>query len=142
MAERARATQLPGSVTASAATPAIGATTSDEVVVWQNTTGASVEITGVTFCPDTAVTGAATNNMTLQLRNKGTAGTSTTAVTTIKTYASGTDILIFDQDALTVTSTTADAVIDNGETVALNKAENGTGLALPAGTVTIAFKYV
>ena len=142
MAERSSVTQLPGTHTAAVATPAIGATTSDEVVVWQNRTGASVIITGVNFCPDTAVTGAATNNMALSVRNKGTAGTSTTVVTTLKTYASGTDIAAFDQDVLTVTSTAADATIDNGESIALNKTENGTGLALPAGTLTIEYKFV
>ncbi len=142
MAESPRLTELGGTVSVQAATVAIGATTSDEVAVWTNNTGQKVRVTGFGFLPETAVTGAATNNMALQARNKGTAGTGTTGITAVKTYASGVDIAAFVEDALVLATTLTDRDVDINETVALDKTENGTGLALPAGIATITYQYI
>ncbi len=49
------------------------------------------KITRATWIPDAAVTGAATNNFALAVRNEGTDGTGTTAPTSTKTYGDGTD---------------------------------------------------
>ncbi len=141
MVERARITQLPGTHTMQAVVASIAAATSDEVLVWTNNTGATVTIKQAGFVPDTAVTGDDTNNFILQFRNKGTLGTSTTGVTSTKTYATGTDMTAFVDDTLTLSTTSADLDIDDGETVALNKTETGTGLVLPAGVATLTFQY-
>lgn len=123
------------------ATALIVATADDELVVWSNKTGRTVKITAAGFIPETKLTGAATNNLTLQFRNKGLLGTGTDGITDIKTYASGTDAEDFVEDALVLSSTAADLLVADGEVVALNKVENGTGLELPAGVAVIRFEY-
>ena len=140
-AKRPRKTQLPGVESVSVAIPAIALGTDGEQVVWTNKTGATVRITAVTYTPEAAVTGNTTNNLTLQLRNKGTAGSGTTAVTAVKTYATGTDLTAFVPDALVISTTAVDRDIDVDETVALNKVETGSGLILPEGVVTLEFEY-
>lgn len=141
MAERPRKTQLPGTDSVTVAIPEIALGTSGEQVVWTNKTGAKVRLTAVTYTPEAAVTGDDTNNLILQLRNKGTAGSGTTAVTATKEYDTGTDLTAFVPDALAVATTAADRDIDVDETVALNKTETGSGLILPEGIVTLEFQY-
>ncbi len=141
MAERPRGTTLPGTYTTTVAIPSIALGTSGEQVVWTNKLGATVRITAVTYTPEAAVTGNTTNNLTLQLRNKGLLGSSTTAVTAVKTYATGTDLTAFLADALVISTTAANLDIDVNETVALNKAETGSGLILPEGVVTLEYQY-
>ncbi len=142
MAERPRGTQLPGTYSVSVAVPTVALGSDDEQVIWTNKTGATVRITAVTVTPETAVTGNTTNNLILQLRNKGVLGTGTTGVTAAKTYATGVDLTAFVPDALVIAATAADRDIDVNESVALNKTETGSGLALPEGVVTLEFQYV
>ncbi len=141
MVTKPASTSLDGEHPVQIRTPAIGATTSDEVLVWRNNTGRTVRISKAGFSPDTALTGAATNNLTLQFKSKVAAGTAKLNVTAIKTYASGTDIAQFAEDELVVSSTIADLLVLNGECVTLDKAENGTGLALPAGIATLEYTF-
>ena len=141
MAERSRLSQLPGTHFAQAHVLASAATNDDEQPVWTNKHNATVRITSVGFIPDADITGAATNNFIVQLRNKGVLGTSTTGVTALKTFDSGTDADGFLEDAQTLSTTDADLDIDAGETVAWNKTENGTGLDMPAGIVTIGYQF-
>lgn len=142
MVDRSKLSQLPGVHTVQAVIDIVALGSDDEQIVWKNNTGASVKITEAAFQGDAAHTGAATNNMILQFRNKGTLGTSTTGVTATKTYASGVDLTAFVSDALVLSTTAADLIIDDGETVALNKTENGTGLASPKGVATLTYEFV
>ena len=141
MAKRSKITQMAGphSLILNVKTVALGA--DDELVLMPNRSGAKMGILSVQYTPDTAVTGNTTNTLKLQVRNKGTAGSGTTGVTAIKTYATGTDLTAFKGDALVMSSTDADTKLDIDETLSLNKTEAGTGLALPAGQVTITFEY-
>ncbi len=131
-----------GDIPVQAVVASIGATTADTVVVWTNNTGRQVKITAAGYIADTDVTGADTNNMALQFQNRGTLGTGTTGITDVKTYDSGTDLVDFVEDALTLSTTAADLLVDIDETVALDKTENGTGAALPAGVATLKFQFV
>lgn len=115
--------------------------TTDEFLVFANSTGRTVRITSVVYTPDAAVTGNDTNNFIFQCRNKGTDGTGTTGVTSAKTYDTGTDIAAFDQDTLTLSTTAADTDIDDGEVVAINRTVSGSGLTSPQGIVTLQFEY-
>lgn len=142
MAERSRGTQLSGTYTLHIPVNTIALGTSEEAALFTSAFGASIQVTAVSITGKDAVTGDATNNLALQIRNKGTAGTGTTAVTDVKTYAASVDIVAFKEDALVVSTTVADATIDDGETVSINKTENGTGLAMPEGTINISYKYV
>jgi len=47
----------------------------------------------------------------------------------------------FVEDALVLSTTTADLQVANGEVVTLDKSENGTGLALPAGVASLQYKF-
>lgn len=134
-------TSVGGNHSAQAVILTIANTVSNEVTVWINNTGQTARVTQASFIPEDALTGAATNNLTLQFRNKGLVGTGTTGITAIKTYASGTDIAAFDEDALVLSTTLTELDVAAGEVVALNKAENGTGLTLPAGIASLTFQF-
>lgn len=97
-------------------------------------------ITGVTWIPAAAVTGAATNNFALQAKNTGLLGAGTTAVTTAKTYASGTNSVALSPEALTLSSTAADLNMAAGEVLTLVRTVNGTGLASPHGHIEISYR--
>jgi len=98
-------------------------------------------ITGIQWVPAAAVAGAATNNFALAAQNAGQAGAGTTALTTTKTYASGTDSVANDAEDLTLTATTADLDLASGDVVKLVRTVNGTGLAMPDGLVRVLFKF-
>lgn len=142
MAERPRVTQLPGtqSKDASVITVALGTDLDQEI--WTNKTGAPVEITAVTFTPDAAHSGAATNNMTLGVVNKELLGVGTVIVAPQKAFVSGIDLVAFKPDDIPVSTTAADVRVETGEVLAFSKVENGTGLAQPAGLVTIEYRFL
>lgn len=94
-------------------------------------------VTEAYFIPDSAITGHTTNNMTLQLTNRGSAGAGTTAVASLA-FTSGVNGTAFDAKALTV-DTALDEVAA-GDVLSLDKAEAGTGLALPAGKAVVVLR--
>ncbi len=142
MAERSRGSQLPGTYSKEVANPKVAAGTADTLSVWKNKTGATVKITGVGFVPDTAITGDDTNYMTLKLINKELNGAGTVEVTAAKSYTSGVDVTNFTEDSLTLSTTAANLLVDNGEVLALDKAEAAAGMDLPAGIIVLTFQYV
>lgn len=95
------------------------------------------KVVGVSWIPQAAVTGAATNNFALAAQNRGAAGTGTTALTATKTYDNGVNSVAHDEEALTLSATAADLLVAEGDVLALVRTVNGTGLAGPAGTVEI-----
>ena len=142
MAERPRATQLSGAQSASGAVITVALGTDLDQEIWANKTGAPVEITAVTFTPDAAHTGAATNNMTLGVVNKELLGVGTVIVAPQKAYVSGVDLVAFQSDDIPVSTTAANKRVEIDEVLAFSKVENGTGLAQPAGLVTIEYKFL
>ena len=142
MAERSRVTQLPGAVVKHVAVPTFTGTAADEVLVYSNQDGAKLKIISAGYIPDEAVTGAATNNFALQFKSKTAAGATDKNITSVKTYASGTDMVQFDQDNLTLSTTAADLEVVNGGAITLDITKNGTGLALPAGLAVVTFQYL
>lgn len=142
MAERPRKTTLPGTDSVTVAIPTIALGSDDDQVVWTNKTGAKVRMTKVTVTPEDSVTGNDTNNLKLQLRNKGLLGVGSVGVTGVKEYDTGTDLTAFKPDELVLSSTLTERDVDVDETVALNKTETGSGLPLPQSVVTLEFQYV
>lgn len=144
MAERSKYTLMPGTYVENRAVASLANTVSDEVFVWENKTGATVEVTGLRFIPDTAVTGAATNNFALQFINQGSTGTLATGLSTVRTFASGTDIPVFKADSQTLAGAAGAAtmLVADGSVITLDKTENGTGLTMPAGAASISYKFV
>lgn len=95
-------------------------------------------ITAVRWIPKVAVTGAATNNFALQVVDTGPAGAGTGAVTTVKTYASGTNSVALTPEAFTIGAAPNVAA---GDVVSLARTVNASGLASPAGILEVQFRY-
>lgn len=102
---------------------------------------ANITVVAVTWIPNAAVTGANTNNFSLQIQNRGSAGVATTAITAVKTYALATDSVAHDSEPLTLSTTAANLDVADGDVVAVVRAVNGSGLASPDGLLEIDFRY-
>lgn len=107
---------------------------SDDTVLAQSPYAGTV--TAVQYVPEAAITGAATNNRTVSLVNKGQAGSGTTVVATL-TFASGTNATANNEVSLTLSSTAADLVVAEGDTLQWRSIANGTGLADPGGIARV-----
>ena len=142
MGERSRASQLPGTVSEQTRFILVALGTAVDQLAWKNNTGATVKITGAGVIFDAAVTGADTNNFAIGIVNKELAGSGSVAVTSVTTYASGTDAVAFVEEPLTLSGTAANLLIADGEVVVMSKTENGSGLEMPAGLVVLRFQYV
>lgn len=142
MAKRSKVSQLPGAHIASTNVNTVALGSDDDQVVWQNKTGHAVAVEEVVYTPDTDVTGNTTNTLILRLLNRLSTGASASNVTALKTYATGTDLTAFVADTLVVSSTAADVRVEDEECLILQKTEAGTGLALPAGVVTITYVFI
>jgi len=93
-------------------------------------------VTEVKYIAEAAVTGAATNNRTVSLVNKGQAGAGTTTVASL-TFASGTNAVANDDTTVTLSGTAANLVVAEGDTLQWRSVANGTGLADPGGLIRI-----
>lgn len=94
-------------------------------------------VSGVTYSPDTVLTGANTESRTLVLVNKGQAGAGTTVVAT-KAFVSTVNAAADDLTAITLSVTAADLVVAEGDVLAWQSTHVGaTGLADPGGMVTV-----
>lgn len=93
-------------------------------------------VSAVQYVPEAAITGAATNNRTLSLVNKGQDGTGTTTIATL-TFGSGTNAAANNEVALTLSSTAADLVVAEGDTLLWRSVHNATGIADPGGLARV-----
>lgn len=98
----------------------------------------ALTVTAVRWIPHAAVIGAAINNFALQAVNKGTAGAGSGAVSTVTTFASGTNASANVPVALAIGAAPSLAV---GEVLALSRTVNGTGLASPGGVCEVTYRY-
>ena len=142
MAKRSKVSQLPGAHLASTNVNTVALGSDDDQVVWHNKTGHAVAIEEVVYTPDTDVTGNTTNTLILRLLSRLTTGAAGKNVTALKTYDTGTDLTAFVADTLVVSATADDVRVEDGECLILQKTEDGTGLALPAGVVTIVYNFI
>lgn len=94
-------------------------------------------VTGITIVPQATLTGAATDNKTLSLINKGLTGGDTRVAAT-KTFALTTDVATaFDETSLTVSGTAANVAVVAGDVLALSQIKVGNGLTVPDVLVKI-----
>lgn len=93
-------------------------------------------VTSVTYVPVATVTGAATNNRTVNVVNKAQDGSGAASVASLS-FGNGTNATAFDEKAITLTTTAADKVVAAGDILAINSTHVGTGIADPGGTVFI-----
>lgn len=93
-------------------------------------------ITAVAVIPDQAIAGADTNSMSFSLINKGLTG-GDTRVAASKAYTNTVNVAAYDEDALTVSGTAANAACVAGDVLALSHIKVGTGLTTPDGLVKV-----
>lgn len=117
-------------------TEALGATADGTVVIGEAPFAGTV--TGVTYTPESDITGAASPaSRTFSLVNKGADGNGTTVVATLA-MVSGVNASDFDEKAITL-SVVADATdVAEGDVLAWTSTHvGGTGLADPGGLVEV-----
>lgn len=88
-------------------------------------------VTAVRYVPETAITADGTNFSTLSVDNKGAAGTGTTEIASFAFDTATTDdVAAMDEKAITLSGTAANLALAAGDIVAVQKAVDGTGIAL------------
>lgn len=102
----------------------------------------NIKVTAVKWVPDAAVTGDNTNYFSLVIRNEGTDGSGTTALTSTKAYTTGVDSVAQVPESLTMSTTAADVLVDAGEVVSMVRAVAASGLAQPDGLCEVHYQYV
>lgn len=109
--------------------PAVATAVDDDTVLAQAPyAGRAIS---VEYVPEAAITGAATNNRTVSVVNRGQDGTGTAVVATL-TFASGTNAAASDDVNLTL-GTGVNIEVAEGDTLAWRSVHNGTGIADPGG---------
>jgi len=93
-------------------------------------------VTSVEYIPEAAITGAATNNRTISLVNKGQAGSGTTSVASLS-FAAGITAAAYDERALTLSGTAANLNLVAGDTLQFRSVAVGTGITDPGGLVRV-----
>jgi hypothetical protein len=95
-------------------------------------------VTAVEFIASAAIAGAATNNFTLNVRNRTTAGVGTQVPASI-TFGNGTNAVAQAPTSLTL-GVANQLTVNAGDVITVEKAVNGTGLACPDGEVIVHFQ--
>lgn len=93
-------------------------------------------VSAVTYIPSSTITGAATNNRTVSLVNKGSAGSGNTVIATL-TFASGTNATANVETTIPLSGTAANLVVNQGDILQWQSTANGTGLADPGGLTRV-----
>lgn len=115
--------------------PAVGTAADDLDTLVAQAPFAGV-VTLVEYVPGAAITGAATNNRTLSLVNKGAAGSGTTSVATLA-FGAGVTAAACNERALTLSATAANLVVAAGDTLQWRSVHVGTGITDPGGLVRV-----
>jgi hypothetical protein len=87
------------------------------------------------------ITGADTNYFSINIVNKGKAGTGTDEVASID-FTSGVDATVGDDTALTLSTTAANLVVERGEVVVAQLVKVGTGMQAKAVDVVLLAKAI
>jgi hypothetical protein len=96
----------------------------------------NAKVTAVSYSPKSTVTGAATNNFTVTVRNRGAAGAGTVQPAQLN-FANTVNATAFVATAVTLSSTASDLLLTAGDVLTVEKLVVGTGMAMPGGTVTV-----
>ncbi len=118
---------------------ATGVTREDAaIVVDLSSSGATGVVSSVTYTPDAAYTGAATNYRSFVVRNKGQAGAGTLVVAQ-RDGINAVNLVAFDEQSIALSGTAANLIVTHGDVLSYYSLVAGTGLADPGGLLTIAF---
>ena len=115
--------------------PAVSTAGNDDDTVLGQAPFAGV-VTSVQYVPEAAITGAATNNRTVSLVNKGQAGSGTTTVASL-TFDNGVNAAANDEKAITLSGTATNLVLAAGDTLQWRSIHVATGITDPGGVVRI-----
>ena len=110
------------------------ATATEDLEGWR--APAAVKVTGLFIVPSVAATGDNTNYTEYNFINRGTAGAGSTEVANVD-FTTGVDMVASKPKSVTVTAFNMTA----GQVLALQAVNVAAGVALPAATIHIAFKY-
>lgn len=94
-------------------------------------------VTAVTYTPEAAITGAATNHRAVRLVNRGQAGTGTTVVAELA-FDDGVNATAYDEKTIPLSATAANLVLAEGDILDWFSDAILTGIADPGGLVRIA----
>lgn len=95
-------------------------------------------VSAVTYAPLAAINGAATNNRTFNLYNKGQTGVGATVVATLN-MANGVNAAASDEKTIPLSGTPANLVVAAGDILTWESLHIATGIADPGGLVTVEF---
>lgn len=115
------------------ATPIVN-TTADLLTIVDSAVEAET-VSSVIFVPGSAMTGAATNNRTYNLYNRGT-GSGTVVIASL-TLASGTNLSDNVPKTITLSTTSANLLLAAGDVMEWESLHNSTGLADVGGLVQV-----
>ncbi len=93
-------------------------------------------VTSVTYTPEAAITGAATNHRAIRVRNRGQDGSGSTVVAELA-FDNGVNATAFDEKTITVSGTAANLTVVEGDVLELFSDAVGTGIADPGGVVRV-----
>lgn len=95
-------------------------------------------VTGATFTPDAAITGATATKRTITIENRGQDGLGTTVIGTLD-FVTGTNAAAFDELAFTLSVVANATNVAEGDIIACKEAVTSTGTANPGGMVEVTF---
>jgi hypothetical protein len=93
-------------------------------------------VTEVTYLPGAALAGANTNSRTLNLYNRGPAGTGTTLVATLA-LVSGVNLVDNDEKTIPLSGTPANLQVAADDVLEWESLHIGTGITDPGGVVQV-----
>lgn len=127
--------QIPFTPTTEHVVPPVATAGSDNSVAFARARFAG-KVTGVTFTPSAAITGANTNTRAVRLRNRGQAGSGTTVVAELQ-FDSGINAAAFDEKTIPLSGTAANLVVAAGDILEWFSDAIGTGQADPGGLARV-----
>lgn len=95
-------------------------------------------VSRVSFTPNGNMTGAATNNRFLRLRNRGQAGTLGVTIAERELLA-GVNPVAFDEFDITLSATVANRDVNDGDILEWFSDAQGTGIADPGGRLLVEY---
>ena len=95
-------------------------------------------VSAVTFTPEAAITGAATNYRTFRVVNKGQDGSGSTVVASLAFSSSGVTAAAFDEKAIALSGVAGATTVAAGDVLIWDETTAGTGLSSPGGEVRVA----
>lgn len=93
-------------------------------------------VTDVTYTPDAAITGAATNHRAIRVRNRGQAGSGTTVIAELA-FDAGVNATAFDEKTIPLSATPANLTVAEGDVLEAFSDAIGTGIVDPGGRLAV-----